>query len=70
MTEREKCQRGLWYDANNDPELLNRRADADELCFLFNHTNPRDTQKQEEILRKLLPELGKHVTILSPFYAD
>ena len=33
MTEREKAARGLWYDANNDAELLQLREDAEELCF-------------------------------------
>lgn len=70
MTEQEKCLMGLWYDANNDPELLARRSDADELCFLFNQTNPKDVQQKESILKKLIPQLGKDITILSPFYAD
>lgn len=70
MTEQEKCLMGLWYDANNDPELLARRSDADELCFLFNQTNPKNVQQKESILKKLIPQLGKDITILSPFYAD
>ena len=70
MTEREKLKKGLWYDANNDPELLQERLNAEELCFDFNHTRPKDFKQKEAILRKLLPHMGKNVTILSPFYAD
>lgn len=70
MTEREKMEKGLWYDANFDPEILKARERADSLCFAFNQTDPADHEKKEEILRELLPELGDQVTILSPLYAD
>lgn len=70
MTEREKLEKGLWYDANYDQELLKQRADAEELCHLLNQTSPKMTEKREEILRSLLPGRGKNTTILSPFYTD
>lgn len=70
MTEREKLEKGLWYDANNDEELLARRADAEDLCFDFNSTRPKDTIKKEEMLKLLLPNKGANVVILSPFYTD
>ena len=68
MTEREKLQKGLWYDANNDVELLNQRLEAEELCFELNHTRPKDINKKEEILKRLLPHRGIETTILTPFY--
>ena len=40
MTEREKMEKGLWYDANNDKEILKLREDAEELCYLLNQTSP------------------------------
>lgn len=70
MTEREKLEKGLWYDANNDEELLARRVDAEDLCFDFNSTRPKDTIKKEEMLKLLLPNKGANVVILSPFYTD
>ena len=70
MTEREKLEKGLWYDANNDKDLLEERLYAEELCFLYNQTNPRDTDRKEELLKKLLPNREANVTVLSPFYAD
>ena len=70
MTEREKLEKGLWYDANYDTELLEERANAEELYFYFNHTNPKDAAKKEEILKQLLPHKGENITILSPFYTD
>lgn len=70
MTEHEKMQQELWYDANNDKELLNLREDAEELCYLLNQTSPKMKKKREEIMGKLLPNRGKKTTILTPFYTD
>lgn len=70
MTEKEKMAAGLWYDANSDPQLLSDRARAEELCAAFNATPPGDAQGRDRLLRALIPELGKDVVILSPFYAD
>ena len=70
MTEREKLEKGLWYDANYDTELLEERANAEELYFYFNNTNPKDAAKKEEILKQLLPNKGENITILSPFCTD
>lgn len=33
MTEKEKMDLGLWYDANYDKELLDLRLDAEDLCY-------------------------------------
>lgn len=70
MTEREKMEQGLWYDANYDPELVELRAQAEELCFLLNGTSPRMTDRRRELLGRLLPHMGLDVAILSPFLTD
>ena len=70
MTEKEKMQKGMWYDANYDKELLAERLIADDLCYEFNQTRPKDTEKREAILAELLPNKAKDVSILAPFYAD
>ena len=57
MTEREKLNKGLWYDANYDKELLDQREKAEELYFLLNLTPPQQAEKREEILAKLLQML-------------
>ena len=33
MTEKEKMKAGLWYDANNDQELIDQRLICQDLCF-------------------------------------
>lgn len=70
MTEREKMEKGLWYDANNDKEILKLREDAEELCYLLNQTSPKMQEKREAVMEQLLPNRGKETTILSPFYMD
>lgn len=70
MTESEKMKQGLWYDANFDEELVNRRLAAEDLCFTLNNIRPRDTEKREAVLRDLIPGLGENCTILSPFVTD
>ena len=70
MTEKEKMQKGMWYDANFDKELLAERIEADGLCYEFNHTHSKEAEKRAEILDKLLPNKGENVSILAPFIAD
>lgn len=70
MTEREKMEAGLWYDANFDEELCQEREKAEELCFQLNQTSPAHRNQREKLLEKLLPGKKDHVTILSPFYTD
>ena len=70
MTEREKMENGLWYDANYDVQLGEIRAEAKELCRQLSLTPPTDTAECERILRKLLPNMGRDVSILAPFIVD
>ena len=70
MTEKEKMEQKLWYDANYDKELLALRLTAEDLCFELNNTRPKDVEKREAILRELIPELGENCVILSPFVTD
>ena len=70
MTEREKMQYGECYDANFDQELIALRDRAEDLCFDFNHTPPRDKATRAKILRQLLPRMAENVTILAPLYTD
>lgn len=64
MTHKERLEKGLWYDANYNQEVLALRSRADELCLLFNQTLPSDTTKRSTLLTRLLPNMGEDVTIL------
>ncbi|MBR2188760.1 MAG: sugar O-acetyltransferase [Eubacterium sp.] len=70
-SERIKMERGEWYDANFDRELLRLRSVADGLCFDYNHTRP-GSPDQEKFLCQLLhvEELPQGLTLLAPVYMD
>lgn len=70
MTEKEKMQRQMLYDANYDADLLKERMFAKELCYDYNQLRPSDVQAQKEILQKLLGKMGGEVCILAPFWCD
>ncbi|WP_407716875.1 maltose acetyltransferase domain-containing protein [Negativibacillus massiliensis] len=40
MTEWEKAQAGYLYDANFDPEIVQKRTRCADLCYEFNHCKP------------------------------
>lgn len=70
MTEAEKMKKQQWYDANFDEDLVTQRLLAEDLCFELNNIRPKDTEKRNEILQKLLPQMEENVTVLSPFLTD
>ncbi len=70
MTERERMERRLWYDANFDEGLRLERERAGDLAFEFNSTRPSDAEKRAELLGRLIGALGENVEVLSPLYVD
>lgn len=70
MTEKEKMLRQLTYDANYDEELLAERTRAKELCYDYNQLRPSETEKQREILCKLIGKTKQNFTITAPFWCD
>ncbi|MBQ3558917.1 MAG: sugar O-acetyltransferase [Agathobacter sp.] len=70
MTEKEKMEAKMWYDANYDKELLEIRLKAEDLCFELNNTRPSEVEKRTEILKELLPQMEENCVVLSPLYAD
>ena len=70
MTELEKMQQGLLYDANNDPDLIAQRLRCKDLCFALNQLKPSQVQEQEALLRQILGKTGEHFSITTPFWCD
>ena len=54
MTEREKMELGMWYDANNDEELLKQRVLAKDLCFDLDHIKPSSYEIRLKLVKMLL----------------
>lgn len=70
MTEKEKMLKQMMYDANYDKELLEERTKAKELCYEYNQLRPSETEKQAEIIRKLLGKTKENFCITAPFWCD
>lgn len=70
MNEKEKMEQGLWYDANNDTELIDQRIKAKDLCFDLNQTRPGAIEKRNKILKELLGYQPDNLELISPFMCD
>ena len=70
MNEWEKGQRGYLYDANNDPEIMEKHLNCLNACFELNNISPFEKEKREKSLRKIVGEIGPGFDILSPFFCD
>ncbi len=69
MTEKEKRDAGLIYDANYDEYLLGEMTQVQNLCFKYNSTAPGDPDR-DRLIRNILGKAGENITIRSPFYCD
>ena len=70
MTEKEKAAAGLLYDANYDPQILEERARAQDLCLDYNLTRSGQRDERLRLLRALLAACPDDIVIEPPFYAD
>lgn len=69
MTELEKMNAGLWYDANYDQEVVKERYQCFDHCFQLNQLKPTDTRRKE-MIENLLGYYPENLELLSPFYCD
>lgn len=70
MTEKEKMQAQMLYDANNDEALIQERITCKDMCFMFNQLRPSQTEEQQAIMKKLLGKTKSIFSIVSPFWCD
>ena len=70
MTEKEKMQHQMLYDANYDPELIRERMACKDLCHEYNQLRPSQTEEQETLLRNLLGKTRGAFTVIAPFWCD
>ena len=68
-SEYEKMLGGGLYDAM-DPELVERRSQARDLCQALNATSEAETERRREILSTLFRKGGDSVCMQPPFYCD
>ena len=70
MTEKEKMQQGMLYDASTDAELIAARNRCKDMCFAFNQLKPSQTSAQEALICELLGKVGEGFYITAPFWCD
>ena len=70
MTEQEKMNLGLWYDANYNQELIDLRMKAMDLCFELNQLKPSLIKQRNELLTQLLGYQPIDLVLISPFICD
>ena len=70
MAEKEKMQKQMIYDANNDRDLLDERANAKDLCYQFNQLRPPDEEGQQELMKQLLGKTKGAFCVVAPFWYD
>ena len=70
MTEQEKMESGLLYDAAA-PELLVKLQTTRNKLFELNYRlRPSQTREREQLLREILGTAPRHFNIVSPFLCD
>lgn len=70
MTEKEKMQRQMLYDANYDEDLIRERTVCKELCYEYNQLRPSQTDEQTSLIRKLFGKTKSNFWITAPFWCD
>lgn len=70
MNDLEKMKKGMWYDANNNPEIVKERYNTFDKCFYLNQTLPSDMEKKKNLIEQLLGYLPKNLEIVTPFICD
>lgn len=69
MTAKERMQSGKLYFCT-DEEIANEQTQCLEILYDYNHTRPSESQKREQILKKLLAEIGENCYIEPPLHAN
>jgi galactoside O-acetyltransferase len=69
MTEREKMEKGLIYDPN-DEDIMKEQLSYLDALYDFNATRPSEMEKRMEILYTLFAEIGEGCYIQPPFHAN
>ena len=70
MTEYEKAEAGLLYDAHSDKEVDQGRRRSQALSYEYNQLAPWQLEERDRMLRENLGHVGKNCVIEQPFHCD
>ena len=70
MTEYEKAEAGLLYDAHSDKEVDQGRRRSQALSYEYNQLAPWQLEERDRMLRENLGHVGKNCVSEQPFHCD
>ena len=70
MTEKEKRDQNMLYDANYDKTLEEERLKIKDLCFKYNNIEPSKRQERTKLIKEILGKTKENIIIESNFYCD
>lgn len=70
MTEREKADAGLLYDAASDPEIVAGRLRSQAFCYAYNVLHPSKIKEREAMIRENFGAVGEKFLIEQPVRID
>ncbi|MDF2668955.1 MAG: maltose acetyltransferase [Paenibacillus sp.] len=70
MSEKEKAEKGLLYNANHDKALIEERSFAKGLCYEYNQLHPKKVEERKTLIKKLLGKTRENFLIEQPFVCD
>lgn len=65
MTNKERKEHGLVY-RYDDPALMDRQFEYQEILYEFNHSHPTELQKRQELMQKMFASIGSGCRIETP----
>jgi maltose O-acetyltransferase len=70
MDELEKAARGLLYDANYDPTVLEKRMATKRVLYRLNRLSPDEGTERAELIRGLMGRIGANFVFDGTLYCD
>lgn len=70
MTEKEKRDLGILYDANYDKHLLNEMSLIKVKCQKYNNIKIDNINKRTKVIKTILGSTKNNLTIMPPFWCD
>lgn len=70
MTEWEKAEAGLLYDAHGDVQIVSQRKRSQELNYDYNMLRPSQRTEREQMIRENFHSVGVNCVIEQPFHGD
>lgn len=70
MTEKEKRDLGLLYNANYDAEIGGELDWCKEQCFRYNQISPSNHEERAKLLQILFGKVKSIMAVQSPFWCD